>query len=93
MDAAQGLEIPARHRWRLAPRFRLTVVRYFVNANVWIFCLRRRSRPASERRLREAPENIVLALRTHAELRLSVAKCTQTESEPAEIPSAPDLAK
>jgi tRNA(fMet)-specific endonuclease VapC len=55
-------------------------LRYFVDTNIWIFCLQGRSREAWDRILAQPPESIALALQTYAELLLGVAKC----SRPAE---------
>ena len=62
-------------------------MRYFVDTNIWIFCLRRRSPAAWARLLREPPEKIVLALQTYAELRLGVAKCARPAEELAKLQS------
>ena len=60
-------------------------MRYFVDTNIWVFCLRGRSREAWERLNQQAPSQVVLALQTFAELRLGIEKCTRPVEEHAKL--------
>jgi predicted nucleic acid-binding protein len=56
-------------------------MRYFVDTNIWVFCLRGRSREAWARLNQQTPNQVVLALQTFAELQLGIEKCARpTES-------------
>lgn len=60
-------------------------MRFFVDTNIWVFCLRGRSREAWLRLSNESPGAVVLALQTFAELRLGVEKCARPAEEQAKI--------
>lgn len=60
-------------------------MRFFVDTNIWVFCLRGRSREAWARITAEPPAKIVLALQTYAELRLGVEKCARPQQELAKL--------
>jgi tRNA(fMet)-specific endonuclease VapC len=60
-------------------------MRYFVDTNIWVFCLRGRSREAWVRLNQRAPSQVVLALQTFAELRLGVEKCARPVEEHAKL--------
>ncbi len=56
-------------------------MRYFLDTNIWIFCLRGKA-PGAWRRINALPPNrIVLALQSYAELRVGVEKCTHPQRE------------
>src|SRR5438874_2122349 len=60
-------------------------MRFFVDTNIWVFCLRGRSREAWTRLNQQPPKRIVLALQTYAELRLGVEKCARPAEELARL--------
>jgi len=60
-------------------------VRFFVDTNIWVFCLRGRSREAWTRLNSESPGHVVLALQTFAELRLGIEKCARPVEEQAKM--------
>ena len=60
-------------------------MRFFVDTNIWVFCLRGRSREAWSRIMSVPPSQIVLALQTYAELRLGVEKCARPAEETAKL--------
>jgi tRNA(fMet)-specific endonuclease VapC len=60
-------------------------VRFFVDTNIWVFCLRGRSREAWTRLNGESPGKVVLALQTFAELRLGIEKCARPVEEQAKM--------
>ena len=60
-------------------------MRFFVDTNIWVFCLRGRSREAWSRIISTSPSQIVLALQTYAELRLGVEKCARPAEETAKL--------
>jgi tRNA(fMet)-specific endonuclease VapC len=60
-------------------------VRFFVDTNIWIFCLRGRSPEAWARLNRESAQQVVLALQTFAELWVGIEKCARPEAEQAKM--------
>ena len=60
-------------------------MRFFVDTNIRVFCLRGRSREAWSRIIAAPPSQIVLALQTYAELRLGVEKCARPAQETAKL--------
>ena len=60
-------------------------MRYFVDTNIWVFCLRGRSREAWVRLNRQPANQVVLAHQTFAELRLGIEKCARPVEERAKL--------
>lgn len=60
-------------------------MRFFVDTNIWVFCLRGRSREAWSRIVSVPASKIVLALQTYAELHLGVEKCARPTQELAKL--------
>lgn len=60
-------------------------MRFFVDTNIWVFCLRGRSREAWSRLNARRPDEIVLALQTFAELRLGIEKCARPAQEETKL--------
>ncbi len=60
-------------------------MRFFVDTNIWVFCLRGRSREAWTRLNANSPGQVALALQTFAELQLGIEKCARPSEERAKI--------